>query len=337
MKTDWTREELSQLRTLYPTETPLGEIAHRLGRSRSSITDKAYRLGLRRGPRPWTTTELRLLERLARSGLTYTAIAAHFRGRSSIAVRDRIKKLGPAVSRAPRPWTEADLTRLRQDFARAVPVTEIARTLARSKPAVASKARALGLHQPTAPRPFTDAERDFLRKTYGRTHTPEQIAQQLSRSVSSIYSEAHRLQLSRHQGSAGCPYRQTKGGAAETTTRAMPRKPRRGQPRRAKRTEPPRSPGADRAIEAFIARNGVTRPEEAPAEAAATYLRRRDYCVVPSGQEWIVDGRRRLTGSELIELAIRRGHTPEPGGTSDSSRARSGETARLNHSFTSSG
>ena len=91
----WTAKEVALLKELY-SECPIGDIAKRLGRTVSAITDKAYYLELKRKRylgRLWTAEELQLLRELYPIHKDIQDIAERI-GRSPSAVRGKANYLG---------------------------------------------------------------------------------------------------------------------------------------------------------------------------------------------------------------------------------------------------
>jgi len=84
----WTADENALLRELYP-ESPIGEIAKRLGRTVAAITGKAHCLGLKKKSRLdklWTAEQLQLLSQLYPTHEDIQDIAERI-GRSPAVVR----------------------------------------------------------------------------------------------------------------------------------------------------------------------------------------------------------------------------------------------------------
>jgi DNA-binding MarR family transcriptional regulator len=91
----WTAKEVALLKELYP-ECPIGEIAKRLGRTTSTVKNRAYRLGLKRKSslgKLWTAEEVQLLIELYSTHEDIQDIAERI-GRTPNAVRAKAHYLG---------------------------------------------------------------------------------------------------------------------------------------------------------------------------------------------------------------------------------------------------
>jgi len=91
----WTPQEMAVLKELYP-ESPVAEIATRLGRTVSAVENRAHQLGVKRkswSDRLWTAEETELLKQLYPNRGNIEEIAERI-GRSPAMVRAKAHKLG---------------------------------------------------------------------------------------------------------------------------------------------------------------------------------------------------------------------------------------------------
>jgi hypothetical protein len=91
----WTAKEVALLKELYP-ECPIGEIAKKLGRTVSTVKNRACQLKLKRKSylgKSWTAEELQLLRELYPTHKDVQDIAERI-GRSPGAVRAKVYNLG---------------------------------------------------------------------------------------------------------------------------------------------------------------------------------------------------------------------------------------------------
>ena len=157
MKKPWTAEELSFLRREYPFRTA-GEIAAALGRSKRSVRNQAYKLGLRKGAKgkPWTAEELSFLRR-EYPFRTAGEIAAAL-GCSQNAVWDQAHRLG---LRKRARWSTDEIEFLRTHYQN-MSANDIAQALGCTCRAVHYKARKLGLKKPTNQVTLNDGDAQYL-------------------------------------------------------------------------------------------------------------------------------------------------------------------------------
>lgn len=142
--TPWTTEQDDVLLRLYG-KVRTRDLARRLGRSHSSVKDRAARLGLQlSAPKHrWSPEEDEVLSALYGSVPT-TDIAARL-GRRRKSVYDRAYQLGLGKQRH-EAWTESDERALRTLYT-SMPVAELARRLGRTEYAVRMRAAKLGLRR----------------------------------------------------------------------------------------------------------------------------------------------------------------------------------------------
>lgn len=105
--TAWSAAELDVVRRLYPT-TPVGEIAHQLGRSEDAVRHAAKRVGVK-AARTWTTADDAALA--AAWGKVRSQDLARTLKRSPSAIRQRAIKLGLDAGRQ---YTDAERALVRE-------------------------------------------------------------------------------------------------------------------------------------------------------------------------------------------------------------------------------
>jgi hypothetical protein len=91
----WTAKEVALLKELYP-ECPIPKIAKRLGRTTSTVKNRAYQLGLKRKSslgKLWTAEEIQLLRELYPTRKSVREVAERI-GRSPNAVGAKAHYLG---------------------------------------------------------------------------------------------------------------------------------------------------------------------------------------------------------------------------------------------------
>ena len=98
----WLPAEEKQLKTLWPKEIPVENIARILGRSRMSVYIHATKLGLRRARRlrKWTPTQDQRLHYLRCKGKTWEQIAFHL-NRTEKACKERHIAVNKQINKAP--------------------------------------------------------------------------------------------------------------------------------------------------------------------------------------------------------------------------------------------
>lgn len=200
----WTPEDDDYLRASFEI-TSSGEIARRLGRTRSAVGQRASKvLQLRRRPsRPrgadWEPDATAYL-RANYGGMRTKEIADNLR-RTASAIHSRACKLGltRGTVRGPnRPWTPEGEGYVLQNY-RKLPTELIAQQLNRTPHAITG--RALSPRWGAAARIrsrkiWTSTEDAALQSAYGKCPT-QSIGQVLGRTAGSVHSRAHKMGLTR--------------------------------------------------------------------------------------------------------------------------------------------
>jgi len=152
----WLAQEDAILREMFAADAGFDEIADRLGRGRGGIADRAYKLGLRRNSaRPWNALEDEFV--VQHYGTAATADIAQMLGRSCTAIYARAGLLGLTEGNDP-PWTPWEDAQLREGYARALPVGQVAALIGRTMSAANSRASKLGIRHPHQPGFWSDME-----------------------------------------------------------------------------------------------------------------------------------------------------------------------------------
>jgi len=137
----WTQEDDSRVRDLIAAGSDLQSIARAMGRSRSSIDNRAYKLGIRFPRRPWTPEEDDVVRQHYRT-ISAAAIAAEL-GRTKRMVYMRARNLEVACPQ--KGWTPEMDARLTELNGQGVSDTEVARRLGYDRHHITRRRRALGL------------------------------------------------------------------------------------------------------------------------------------------------------------------------------------------------
>lgn len=152
----WSPDEVRTLRRMFLDDAGIDEIAQALDRGRAGVADRIHVLGLRRHTtRPWSPMEDADLTRIY--GSVATATIAAGLGRTCSAVYARAGALALTEGNSP-PWTAWEDAQLREGYARALPLAELAALVGRPLSGLASRAGSLGLRHPDKPVDWSDAE-----------------------------------------------------------------------------------------------------------------------------------------------------------------------------------
>lgn len=126
-------------------------------------------------------------------GMTVRAMADAL-GLPWLTVKHRLEALGLDPEPSNRPWTEADLDRLRDLAAKRKTLQEIADELNRTENAVRLKARKAGILTCQPGRKWTLEELETLREDWGKISMAT-IAKNVHRDVDAVAQQAHKMKL----------------------------------------------------------------------------------------------------------------------------------------------
>lgn len=170
----WSSEEEKYLIDNW-CKSDIGIIMEELNRTEDSITRKAQRLGLAKGPKDclkkrWTTTEEKIIYEFYQLK-SVNELLTYLPGRTRESIVKKAKQLG--LSSENRYWSEEQVAYLEEKWG-VLPVENIARKLERTKSAILLKAHKIGLREQAI------ANGEYL--------TPKYISSVLAVGVRTVYS-----------------------------------------------------------------------------------------------------------------------------------------------------
>lgn len=175
----WTKQEDTILRRFYPKQGSR-YVAELIGRSMSSVQERALRLGVPATMnRRWTEAEISFLKK--NYGRRTAGQIARTLKRTEQSVRGQIHILGLGEY-MPEQWTEDEVSYLRAHYGK-VKVAELAEELGRSRDAVELKASKLGLGRKVIK--LTPEQLAWAKSQFGTLSYPK-IAEQLGVPLSKI-------------------------------------------------------------------------------------------------------------------------------------------------------
>lgn len=174
----WTPCEIATLRDAFIAGQSRAEIARALQRSPGSVRGKILSLGLRRGVRPWTSTDKALLTLLHADDVSI-AVIAHRLQRTVDSVTKMCTRL--ALRRVPpaQAWTDEQLATLNRLLSQGHCLARIAKEVGHPRSSIADKLRKLDLKSGLFRLPWTDDELRVIVSLHAQGIGPAQIAERL--------------------------------------------------------------------------------------------------------------------------------------------------------------
>ncbi|HYD30657.1 MAG TPA: SANT/Myb-like DNA-binding domain-containing protein [Azospirillaceae bacterium] len=268
----WAPAEIAALRDAFADGKSRTEIARAMGRSVGSIRAKILSLGLRRGVKPWSDTEITELKRLHGTELPVAGIAEAL-GRSLDAVTTMCHRLELKRMTNACPWTCEQVERLKTLVDEGMSLGRIAEVIGHPRSSVADKLRQLGLTSAKFRQPWTAEELHLMDALHADGASLAEIAERMpGRSPHAIRLKLDK-QLKRHPGQfpGSAPILLAPGAGLRLPTAA----------------------GAAPRPQVFIPAS-VTEMER--------WLRTRDYIVLHRPDGWIVDRHHLKDEDALIEF-----------------------------------
>lgn len=191
----WSPDEIILLRRRFDEGVPYSAIAKELGRSVSSITNRAAWLGLWREDfrtAALTGDELSYIREHHGKDTVYRI--AKDLGKPWSTVRGAMLRMGLRIESDDNGWSVAELERMRRMAEDGRTVSEIASALGRTDNAIYIKARKAGIviYQPG--RKWSVEELDYLRRSWGNTGIST-IAKHVHRDVDAVLQQGHKMRL----------------------------------------------------------------------------------------------------------------------------------------------